>query len=240
MLLFIMDLPKIQAVLFKGKIYKDGTHPIMIRITQNRKHTYKAIGHSIAAEAWDDDAHLVYEKKPHITKRQEGQLNSQKLSEVKLRYQRAIVLANATHINSAINDKISEISSLNNKLKANDESLEVKHIKAKLRPDMDGDTAKSFLKYGERFRDKFFKAGAISTYKRYKTILAKLSEYLKDKDLLFADVTVAFLENYQAHLKGIGNKINTIHNNLKSIRAIYYEAIAEQVITSDKNPFFRV
>jgi hypothetical protein len=32
-----MEAPKIKAVLYTSKTYKDGAHPIMIRLTQNRK-----------------------------------------------------------------------------------------------------------------------------------------------------------------------------------------------------------
>jgi hypothetical protein len=97
-----MDLPKIKAVLFTSKVYKDGSHPIMIRITQNRKIIYKAVGYSVVADTWDNDNQCVYEKLPRITRRQEGQHNSEKVVKLKIRYQHAIVLHNAAHINSAI------------------------------------------------------------------------------------------------------------------------------------------
>ena len=69
-------------------------------------------------------------------------------------------------------------------------------------------------------------------------MLNKLQEYRKEKDLTFADVTVEFLSDYHSHLQSLGNKVNTIHKNLKSIRAIYYAAIAERIITAEHNPFF--
>lgn len=70
-----MDTLKLKAVLFKSKTYKDGSHPIMIRVTQNRKVIYKSVGYSAQPNAWDEDAQRVYEKKPQVTKRQQGQLN---------------------------------------------------------------------------------------------------------------------------------------------------------------------
>ena len=233
-----MDLPKIKAVLFTSKTYKDGTHPIMIRITQNRKHLYRAVGYSVLSEAWDDDTQFVYEKKPQITKRQEGQLNADKLLELKVRYKDAIVLHNARHINTAIKDKIDELLGISEKLKVNDEQVDLKAIKSKLFPQELGDRTKSFSIFANEFRDRFLKAGSIGTYRGYKAMLNKLQEYRKEKDLTFADVTVEFLSDYHSHLQSLGNKVNTIHKNLKSIRAIYYAAIAERIITAEHNPFF--
>lgn len=59
-------LPKVKAVLFKGKVYADGTHPIMIRVTKDRVSTYKATGFSVPVNAWDSENHLVFDKKPLI------------------------------------------------------------------------------------------------------------------------------------------------------------------------------
>jgi len=233
-----MNTPKIKAVLYKSKTYKDGSHPIMIRITQNRKVIYKAVGHSVVPDAWDEENHCVYEKKPQITKKLEGQLNPQKIAELKKRYPDAIVVHNARHINTAIKDKIDEVSDISQKLKVNEETVDLKNIKNKLNPNDSGDRNKSFLVFGEEYRDNFLKAGSVGTYKRYKTVLTKIEDFIPKKDILFTDITVQFLQDYRAHLLLKGNKINTIHNNIKSIRAIYYEAIAQQIITSEKNPFF--
>lgn len=233
-----MNTPKIKAVLFTSKTYKDGSHPIMIRITQNRKLLYKSVGHAVVPDAWDEENHCVYEKAPKITKRQEGQLNSEKLAEIRERYKHAVVPHNAGTINSDIKDKLDEIAGINQKIKVNEESLDLKTIKTKLSYQVIGDRNKSFLAFAKEYRDNFLKVGSVGTYRRYKSILTKLEEYLKNKDLLFADVTVQFLQGYQGHMQSKGNKVNTIHNHLKSIRAIYYAAIAEEVITAEKNPFF--
>lgn len=35
------------------------------------------------------------------------------------------------------------------------------------------------------------------------------------------------MKNYEAHLKGLGNSINTIHSDLKDIRAFFNDAIKD-------------
>jgi site-specific recombinase XerD len=242
-----METTKIKAILYTAKTYKDGTHPIMIRITQNRQRIYKSVGHSVVPDSWDEENCCVYEKEPKITKRQEGQLKPEKLAELKERYKHSIVLPNASSINSDIHDMLDELAGIKDDIKINKENLDLKTIKNKLNPNESVDRNKSFTAYGEAHRDKFLKAGSIGTYKSYKSTLNKLEKYLKGKDLLFADLTVHFLEDYSVYMqkneskKNITNKrlkTNTIHKHFKCIRSIYYAAIAEQVITADKNPFF--
>lgn len=248
-----MKLPKVKAVLFKSKTHKDGSHPIMIRITHQRKVIYKGTGHSVTPDAWDEDNSLVYEKKPTVTKRQEGQLNSEKLRELKTRYANAIVLSNAKHINSAIVDAISEINAINQKLKINEESLDLKNIRKKLNPDPTSNKRVSFLAFGRDKQERLLKSGAINTYKRYKTIIDKLAAYRKGKEVLFKEIDAEFLQDYETYLLAKGfeitakdgsqklhksYRVNTIHNNLKTLRAIYYSAIKEGVIPGENNPFF--
>lgn len=229
---------KIKAVLFKGKIYADGTHPILIRVTNNRRHTYKAVGYSIKDYAWDEENHLVYEKKPIITKRQEGQLSNQKLDYLKHRYANAILLYNAKQINEAIKDKIVEISLITQKLKVNGDSLDIHNIRSNIKPNSGNSKNLSFTVYATAKQEKLLASGHIGTYKRYKSILEYLKKYRKERDLLFSNIDFNFLEAYEIHLQGEKYKINTIHNHFKTIRAIYYSAIKEGIITSDKNPFF--
>jgi len=242
-----MNAPKIKVVLYKNRTYNDGSHPIMIRITQNRKAIYKAVGYSVLPDAWDEENHCVYEKKPQLTKKLEDQFSSSKIAELKSRYPNAIVVHNARHINIAIRDKIEEVSDISDKLKVNEETWDLKAIKSKLNPSDAGDRNKSFLVFGNEHRDKFLKSGSIGTYKSYKSTLNKLEGYLNKKDLLFSDLTVQFLEGYGVYMqlneskKNTSNKrlkTNTIHKHFKCIRSIYYAAIAEKVVTAEKNPFF--
>lgn len=241
----IMDV-KIKAVLYTSKTFKDGTHPIMIRITQNRKLLYKSVGHSVPKDAWDIDTNRVYDKKPTISKRQEGQYTVEKLTELKERYRHAIVLHNAGTINSDIEGKLNEVAGINQKLKINDEAVNLKVIKTKLSRQDQGDRDKSLLVFGAEYRDNFLKIGSIGTYKSYKSSLNKLQAFIGKKDLFFSDLTVQFLQDYNSYLLNKGKKVegeqskmkvNSVHKHLKAIRAIYYEAISQQMIPGEKNPF---
>ncbi len=233
-----MDLPSVKAVLFTGKLYSDGTHPILIRISNNRRHTYKKTGFSVVREAWDVDKRQVYEKRPAITKKQESYLNTEQLRVLKARYKNAIVLSNARHINSVIDNMLASINNLNQKLQLNDESLSVKNIKAKLSPQLQIANPSSFFSKGNSIEDKFRRSNSISTAKRYRMVIKKLKEYVKGKDLKFEDITVEFLQEYEVFLKAEEYMINTIHNHLKTIKAIFFAALKEGLVSPAQNPFF--
>lgn len=49
----INNTATIKIILYKSKILKNGEHPLMLRITQNRKHKYRSIGISLKIDSWD-------------------------------------------------------------------------------------------------------------------------------------------------------------------------------------------
>lgn len=59
--------------------------------------------------------------------------------------------------------------------------------------------------------------------------------------LYFDEVTLRFIRDFQVHLKEqLGNHTNTIHSNLKVIRKMLDEAISEDLMPFEKNPFNRI
>lgn len=233
-----MNLPKVKAILYTAKTYNDGTHPIMIRITHNRERIYKSVGHSVIVESWDEDRGQVWEKKPTITKRQEGQLKSEKLKILKETYSQAVVLPNSAHINSIIQDSITEVNSIIQLLHVNGEEVDLQIIKQKLNPNKQADRKTSFFTYAKERQDLLFNVGSVGTSRSYGSALSKLSKYVKGKDLQFKDVNLKLLQDYEAFMISKGLKTNTIRNNFKILRAIYYAAQKEGIISADKNPFF--
>jgi len=95
-----------------------------------------------------------------------------------------------------------------------------------------------FMSFGETLKERLLKNDQFRTWKRYNTVLKKLASYC-GKPLTFEEVTVVFLQKYEQHLKVLGNRTNTIHTNLKTIRAILYQAIKEGHFPQEENPFFQ-
>lgn len=233
-----MSSIKIKAVLFTSKKLKDNTHPILIRITHDRKSIYRSIGYSAPVEAWDSENNRVFEKKPQISKRQEGQLNNEKILELRETYKKAIVLSNAAAVNQAIVNGINSAETAKNYVNFVEKDVSIEKIKETLYPEKNINRKLSFLSYAEEVRDRFLAKGSIGTHKNYKSVITKLSDYLGNKDLKFKDLNVQFLEKYESHLHSKNNSTNTIYNNLKTIKAIYHNAIKEQLVSLEDNPFF--
>ncbi|NEM96988.1 site-specific integrase [Pontibacter burrus] len=103
-----------------------------------------------------------------------------------------------------------------------------------------GKKSESFLKYADAFIDGLEKNNQVSTAAKAKAIFSKLWEFLGKKDLLFDQLSVTFLKSYERHLKDkVGNSTNTIHANLKVFRRIINEAVSEDIVPYEQNPFLK-
>ena len=228
---------KIKPVLFTSKVYSNNTHPIMVRTTKDRKLSYESIGHSVPIDAWDKYEARVFTTRPKVNEKSKADLPVKIYEYYKKYSSKAIILSNAKSINADIEDRLAEITLTLAKMKANEEHMDLSNIKLRLRNKNEAGRHESILKFGEEMRDNYLSTGNVGTYKRYKTVLKRVSEYLKGKDLKYSDLTVQFLKQYEIHLKKESLKTNSIYNQFKTIRAMYYGAIKEGIIDGSKNPF---
>lgn len=51
-------MPRLNIELFKSKTYKNGEHPIMLRLSHNSRHKYIYTGHSVMATGWNTEKNL--------------------------------------------------------------------------------------------------------------------------------------------------------------------------------------
>ena len=131
-----------------------------------------------------------------------------------------------------------------NKREVRDEAYQLKADNQNVNADILKKKAKSkeyrgsFIEYGKTFAKQKRRVN-VRTGKRYDAVLSKVEEYTGGK-LQFKDVTVTWLKEFSAWLADEkDNSPNTIHSNLKCIRAILYEAIRESQFPQEKNPFFK-
>jgi site-specific recombinase XerD len=95
-------------------------------------------------------------------------------------------------------------------------------------------------------RDKYIKSGSLLTAKRYTMVINKLKEYIGKEKLEFETIDLKFLQQYEAQLlssqtkgeKVFQYKLNTVNNHLKTIKAIFFNAMKEGLVDANKNPFF--
>lgn len=101
-----------------------------------------------------------------------------------------------------------------------------------------GQSSESFLKYFDHHLTALEKNGKISTLGKAKSAYTKLKVFLGTRDMLFDEVTVTFLKQYEAYLRDeLGNSVNTIHSNLKIFRKLINEAVREDLISAARDPF---
>jgi integrase/recombinase XerD len=99
------------------------------------------------------------------------------------------------------------------------------------------DKRNDFIKFGDELADRLLENGKVGTYKAYKTVVKKLSNYVENAPLPFQDMDVKFLSDYKAFMRKEDLKISSIHNNFKTIKAIFNQAIKEDLVSPEKYPF---
>jgi len=216
-----MSAPKIAIVYYTYKKYADGTHPILIRITANRKARYIATGYSVKSENWDDENNCLYTTH---TKKHPGKK----------------ALSNAKAINSDIELKLNDVIRIKQQVSLTDGSQTSQHIKDKATNKYNASS--DFLVYAKKSVDHLVERNKISTAKNHLSVIRSIEKHIKKQSLLFEELTAEFLRQYQSALIKEGKKTSTINFHLKTVRAILYKAMNEPtpLIDRDKNPFLHI
>ena len=143
---------------------------------------------------------------------------------------------NAQYLNNFIAHKIAEAERIILELEIKSQPISSVRIKESLL----GKSYTDFFVYAEKFLDSLSRSGKIGTYRSYIGIISKLKLYCQNKALLFDDITVTFLSQYEDYLRNnLNNKTNTIYSNFKVIRKIFSNAIKEDLFPYEKNPFLK-
>lgn len=143
---------------------------------------------------------------------------------------------NSQRINNYIAQKVSDAEKVALELETNSKGVTPRKVKDTIL----GRSSESYIRYAERNLKHLEATGKISTLSKQKAVLSKLKVYLNNEDLLFDEITVSFLKDYETYLRDtLLNGINTIHSDLKSMRKLINDAIREEIFTIEKNPFLR-
>lgn len=140
----------------------------------------------------------------------------------------------ADAMNKIISDKLKKVKDERYRLIADNQTVDVDLLKKKsISNDGEGD----FLEFAKNFAFRKRKVN-VQTGRRYDGIISKVSSFSKGK-LEFKDITPSWLKKFEDWLSNERkNSANTIHSNLRAIRAIYRDAIKAGVVSKEKYPFF--
>ena len=183
-------------------------YTLLLRITVDRKHARIKLNYAIAKKHFNSSPN-------------------------EYKYVRS---SNSKHkvINGHIDDKIQEAKDAITYLEKKNLTVTANSIKEK----MLSPKSASFLEYATERANFLKENNHFGNYKKYHTLIQKLTYFRNGEDILFNEITPAFLATFEAHLVTLGNGVNTINGNFRTIRAIYYSAIEKGVADQSKNPFF--
>lgn len=187
-----------------------GRVPIYIRISDANKTRYVATGLKVKPKHWNDS--------------RDGSVRQNDLGDVDA-------------MNKIIRDKIKELRDENYRLKAENKPVSADLLKKKI---LSKETTGDFIAYAKKFAQRKRRIN-VQTGRRYDAIVSKLEKYTGGS-LPFNDLSsVTWLKEYMDWLANVRkNGANTIHSNMRAIRAILYDAIKEGLFPQEQNPFFKL
>lgn len=190
---------------------KDLTLPLRLRIYQGRKYREQSLGISIPENDWNE---LKQEVK---SSNASYKVFNSKISTVKAKVQRAILLNDDDETNMSADELIAKVG-------------KKKKVKAEQpKPDV-------FL-YAKAHIEALEKSGRIGNSIVYTCAVNKLKEYASKEKLTFTEIDYSFLQAYNTRLLTDGLKVNAVSNYMRTLRALFNKAINEEIIPETCYPF---
>ena len=197
----------ISVICYKSKTLANGEHPLMLRIAQNGKSTYKSLKISVAAKHWDFERNVPKPNNPN------KDLIQKIILKTKLDYQQRILEKKA-------NSEEFTASSLINEQK--------KEIKAKT-------VEEFYLSLIEDLKQKGRIGNSYAYLNSYNTL--RNFNKGKKLNYTFSHIDVPFCRKFEDWMRSKGNKDTTLSYQFRTLRAAYNKAIEAKIVAREKNPF---
>ena len=197
----------ISVICYKSKTLANGEHPLMLRIAQNGKSTYKSLKISVAAKHWDFERNVPKLNNPN------KDLIQKIILKTKLDYQQKILEKKA-------NSEEFTASSLINEQK--------EEIKAKT-------VEKFYLSLIEDLKQKGRIGNSYAYLNSYNTL--RNFNKGKKLNYTFSHIDVPFCKKFEDWMRNKGNKDTTLSYQFRTLRATYNKAIEAKIVAREKNPF---
>tara|TARA_R110002072_G_scaffold7503_2_gene40959 strand:- start:756369 stop:757583 length:1215 start_codon:yes stop_codon:yes gene_type:complete len=189
---------------------KDGTYPLIFRLSHLGKTLPIPIGISILQKDWDDRKRQI--KKTYVGVSSVTRMNNQLLKR-----------------KARIFDKINQLD--------DDGTLNGYSI-AQLKQLINGsESASDFFSYTNNLITELNKAGRYGNAKIYKTVIGVIKSFHKKSYLDLREINNDFLKKFETYHLAKGNSLNSLSVYLRTVRAIYNQAINSGVIERKYYPF---
>ncbi len=200
----------IQISLDTRRAKKDGSFPLILRLSHNRKTIPISLGYSIKKDDWDI-------KNRKIKKSYTGVLNVTRLNNF-LAKEKARALDIVTQLQDS--------NELN--------KLSVRQLKDRI---LNKSGNFTFFKFTKQIIDELHTSGRHSYASSMTDMLRAVKRVQNDIDLSFEQLNYKFLKDFETYYRNNGNGINSIGVYMRNIRAIYNRAIKEGHAKRNWYPF---
>lgn len=198
---------KVSVICFKSKVLSNGNHPLMLRITENKKRVMKSLGISVNPKHWD------FNKEEPKPKCPDYELIQNIILKVKSEYQHKI-------LEKLSRDEEFTASSLINEQK--------EEIKAKT-------VEEFYLSLIETLKQKGKIGNSYAYLNSYNTL--RNFNKGKKLNYTFSHIDVAFCRKFEDWMRSKGNKDTTLSYQFRTLRATFNKAIEVKIVAREKNPF---
>ena len=200
-----------KVLLNKVRQKQDGTYPLVVRVTYNRKVIYIPLGYTLKEKDFD-------------TKNQRVKTSSK-------------VSVNITRLNKQIANSVRDIYDTISELE--DEglahSLSLKEIKRRITGS--NDLSSNVFHFIDEVIEELVAAKKYGNATVYKTLKNKLRSFVSNDQLTFNDITYKFLKKLETvHYAG-GAGLGSLSVYMRTLRATYNRAIKAGVANKEKYPF---
>lgn len=198
----------ISVICFKSKTLANGEHPLMLRITKDRKRTMKSLGVSVDPSNWDFDRN---EPKPKCPDR---------------KYIQQIILKVKTEYQTKLLEK-----------SANNEDYTAQTlVKEQSREQILSETVEHFyLRTIEQLKREGAVGNAYAYQNSYQVLRSFHAG--KPLAYAFGQIDEAFLNAFESWMRSKGNKETTLSFQMRTLRAIFNRAVRAKIVGKEKNPF---
>lgn len=240
-------MSSVKLVLWKHDQKKDGTYPLALRITKNRKSSYVFTGQYILEKEWDSAEKRVKKSHPNY-----GRLNNMLLKKISE--------AQSALLDDESNDENLSTKQLQKKVKRNGVNISFYQLAADrirnkyIKGTFSVAKAELSMLYNiQEFSElesmipnqsvidaimERRKIRNVNGQKNKEAMIEELKKFSKNTSLAFEEIDTAFLNKFKSFcISFLGQKTRTVTNQLIFIRTVFNMAIKENVTSSKHYPF---
>lgn len=206
----IMRHSNIVTTLDTRRERKDGTYPIMLRLSHQGKTIPISLGIYIRKKDFDPVNRVI-----------RGAYKGTN---------------SVTRLNNQINKRRTEILDVITKLEETGEldTLSIAQLKERV---INSSESNLFFVYAERLIKEMIEAKKYGNARTYDGVMKVLKTFRKDKDFTFNQLNYDLLKKFETYYLAKGNSINGLSVNLRTIRAIYNKGIKAGLGDKGNSPF---